>query len=152
VELAGSEALSHQQDGTSSGATSSANEAAREAIRARKSLIALGEVLMALSHRQTHIGYRNSKLTFALQDCLSRDTNVFLFTTVHPGLEHYHESLKSLLFASRVKSIHVSLDGVDPHMSVSASEKKKKGKSEVGDVQIASIDLSPQVVRAANVK
>lgn len=116
VDLAGSESLTHTtvsdvQMGLSlAGAASSAtNEVMKESVRVRKGLIALGDVLVALSHKQPHVPYRNSKLTVALQDCLRRDATVALFATVHPGVEHAQQSLKTLLFASRVKSIHVSL-------------------------------------------
>ena len=47
-----------------------AGEALKEAQSINKSLSALGNVIEALQKKQQHIPYRNSKLTFLLEDSL----------------------------------------------------------------------------------
>jgi kinesin family protein C1 len=64
VDLAGSERLDR------SGAT---GDRLKEAVAINKSLSALTDVFVAISNKQAHIPYRNSKLTHLLQPALSGD-------------------------------------------------------------------------------
>lgn len=73
VDLAGSERISK------SGAEGSR---LREAQCINKSLSALGDVINALRSRHSHIPFRNSRLTYLLQDSLSGDSKTLMLVQV----------------------------------------------------------------------
>lgn len=78
VDLAGSERI------TKSGAEGCR---LREAQCINKSLAALGDVINALRSRQSHVPFRNSRLTYLLQDSLSGDSKTLMMVQVsltHP--------------------------------------------------------------------
>ena len=68
-----------------------------------RSLGALSDVISALATGQRNIPYRNSKLTFLLQDALKPHSKVLMFVNISPSPEHTGESLASLQFASRCR-------------------------------------------------
>lgn len=77
----------------------------KEAQNINKSLAALGDVLRALAKNQRHIPYRNSKLTYLLQDALGGSSKVLMFAQVSSDGPDVQESFSTLHFASRVASI-----------------------------------------------
>ena len=93
VDLAGSERLSR------SGAT---GDRLKETQAINKSLACLSDVFMAISNRQSHIPFRNSKLTHLLSPSLSGDGKTLMLVNLSPTEESYFESLCSLRFASTV--------------------------------------------------
>jgi len=99
-DLAGSERLSR------SGAGSNARQL-RETQAINKSLSSLGDVFTALASGTTHVPFRNSKLTYLLQDCLSGDGKALMFVNLSPTEESSSESLCSLRFAQRVNQIEL---------------------------------------------
>ncbi len=92
VDLAGSERISK------SGATGAA---LKEAQNINKSLSALGDVIAARAAKQAHIPFRNSTLTYLLQDSLSNDSKTLMICCISSMLYNSEESYCSLNFASR---------------------------------------------------
>lgn len=99
-DLAGSERLDR------SGANTDAKRL-RETQSINKSLSCLGDVFNALAQGASHIPYRNSKLTYLLQDCLSGDGKALMFVNLSPTTESSNESLCSLRFAQRVNQVEL---------------------------------------------
>jgi kinesin family member C1 len=99
-DLAGSERLDR------SGAATDAKRL-RETQAINKSLSCLGDVFTALSQRSSHVPYRNSKLTYLLQDCLSGDGKAMMFVNLSPTTASSGESVCSLRFATRVNSVEL---------------------------------------------
>lgn len=99
-DLAGSERLDR------SGAASDAKRL-KETQAINKSLSCLGDVFNALAQRASHVPYRNSKLTYLLQDCLSGDGKALMFVNLSPTTASSNESLCSLRFAKRVNQVEL---------------------------------------------
>ena len=99
-DLAGSERLDR------SGAASNAKRL-RETQAINKSLSCLGDVFTSLSNGASHIPFRNSKLTYLLQDCLSGDGKALMFVNLSPTVASSHESVCSLRFAQRVNQVEL---------------------------------------------
>lgn len=76
VDLAGSERV---------GRSGAEGSRLREAQHINKSLSALGDVIYALRSRQGHVPFRNSKLTYLLQDSLSGDSKTLMMVQVGTG-------------------------------------------------------------------
>lgn len=91
VDLAGSERV---------GKTEATGQRLIEAAAINKSLSALGQVFTALRTSQTHIPYRNSKLTHILQDSLGGDAKCCVFVAVSPAESNLHETVGTLQFGS----------------------------------------------------
>lgn len=54
----------------------------KEAQNINRSLLALGDVIQALRARQTHIPFRNSRLTYLLQDSLGKGSKTAMVVQV----------------------------------------------------------------------
>ena len=73
-----------------------------EAKAINKSLSALGDVIAALSsEKKVHVPFRNSKLTYLLQDSLAGDSKALMIVTASPEIANANETICSLKFASR---------------------------------------------------
>ena len=74
----------------------------KEAKNINKSLSALGDVINALgesSGGRSHVPYRNSKLTFMMQKCLSGDGKTLMIANLSPEAESAAESEASGSYA-----------------------------------------------------
>ena len=96
VDLAGSERVSKAE---------STADRLREGRAINKSLTALGDVIAALSGGESHIPYRNNKLTMLMSDSLGGTAKTLMFVNISPSSYNREESLMSLYYASRVKLI-----------------------------------------------
>ena len=99
IDLAGSERLK---------STNAEGVRLREAQNINRSLSALGDVVQALGKSgKSHVPYRNSKLTFLLQDSLSANSRVLMFVNVTPAAACVGESQCSLTFAGRCRAVQL---------------------------------------------
>lgn len=97
VDLAGSERQSKTQ---------AEGIRLKEATKINLSLSALGNVISALVvGKSTHVPYRDSKLTRLLQDSLGGNTKTVMIAAISPADYSYDETLSTLRYASRAKSI-----------------------------------------------
>lgn len=97
VDLAGSERFKKTQ---------AVGERLEEGININQSLSVLGNVISALTDpKATHIPYRNSQLTWLLQDSLGGNTKTIMIANVGPTDWNFDETLSTLRYANRAKSI-----------------------------------------------
>jgi kinesin family protein 5 len=97
VDLAGSEMVRK---------SNASGQQLEEAKTINKSLSALGQVIYALTdEKQTHIPYRDSKLTRILQDSLGGNSKTVLIVAVSPSSYNASETVSTLRFGMRAKSI-----------------------------------------------
>eukprot|EP00899_Mesostigma_viride_P015431 jgi/Mesvir1/2388/Mv25135-RA.1 len=100
IDLAGSERQK------SSGAL---GERLKEASSINKSLSTLGHVIMSLADlaqgKVRHVPYRDSRLTFLLQDSLGGNAKTIMVANVSPSNSAFGETLSTLKFAQRAKFI-----------------------------------------------
>ncbi|XP_048136960.1 kinesin-like protein KIN-14T isoform X3 [Rhodamnia argentea] len=74
------------------------------------SLSALGDVINALQRKKPHIPFRNSKLTQVLKDSLGEDSKTLMLVHVSPKEEDLCETICTLGFAARARSIHLGTE------------------------------------------
>ncbi|XP_057483379.1 kinesin-like protein KIN-14I isoform X2 [Actinidia eriantha] len=109
VDLAGSERV-HKSEVT--------GDRLKEAQHINKSLSALGDVISSLAQKNSHVPYRNSKLTQLLQDSLGGQAKTLMFVHISPGADALGETISTLKFAERVATVElgaarVNKDGAD---------------------------------------
>uniref|UniRef100_A0A3Q4BG97 Kinesin motor domain-containing protein n=1 Tax=Mola mola TaxID=94237 RepID=A0A3Q4BG97_MOLML len=127
VDLAGSE---RQKD------THTEGSRLKEASSINRSLMCLGQVIMALvdvsNGKNRHICYRDSKLTFLLRDSLGGNAKTYIIANVHPGSKCFGETLSTLHFAQRAKLIKnkavINEDTQGNVRQLQAEVKKLKGQ------------------------
>ena len=96
VDLAGSERVKR---------TKAEGQRLQEGININKGLLALGNVICALSESKPHIPYRDSKLTRMLQDSLGGNSRTCMIACVSPADINYEETLNTLRYANRARNI-----------------------------------------------
>ncbi|XP_076011532.1 kinesin-like protein KIF13B isoform X2 [Genypterus blacodes] len=102
VDLAGSERAAK---------TGAAGERLKEGSNINKSLTTLGLVISALAeqgsakNKNKFVPYRDSVLTWLLKDCLGGNSRTAMVATISPAADNYEETLSTLRYADRAKSI-----------------------------------------------
>lgn len=98
VDLAGSERIKKSE---------SQGVRLKEALHINTSLTALGKVIMALdsSAENSHVPYRDSKLTRILQNSLGGNSFTSVIAAIHPCPKYYEECLSTLQFANRCRNV-----------------------------------------------
>ena len=72
-----------------------------------------------------HVPYRNSKLTFLLQDSLSRAARVLMVVNVSPAEACASETICSLSFASRCKDVALGPAAARPEQAELAKARQE---------------------------
>ncbi|KAK9735676.1 hypothetical protein RND81_04G219100 [Saponaria officinalis] len=98
VDLAGSERVDKSEV---------TGDRLKEAQHINKSLAALGDVIAALSQKNAHVPYRNSKLTQLLQDSLGGQAKTLMFVHISPEADAIGETISTLKFAERVSTVEL---------------------------------------------
>ncbi|XP_074304037.1 kinesin-like protein KIN-14J [Silene latifolia] len=98
VDLAGSERVDRSE---------ATGDRLKEAQHINKSLSALGDVIFALAQKNSHVPYRNSKLTQVLQSSLGGQAKTLMFVQLNPDAESYSETVSTLKFAERVSGVEL---------------------------------------------
>ncbi|XP_028770837.1 kinesin-like protein KIN-14I [Neltuma alba] len=98
VDLAGSERVDKSE---------ATGDRLKEAQHINKSLSALGDVISSLSRKNSHVPYRNSKLTQLLQHSLGGQAKILLFVHISPEPEALEETISTLKFAERVSTVRM---------------------------------------------
>ncbi|EPS63907.1 hypothetical protein M569_10873, partial [Genlisea aurea] len=98
VDLAGSERVDK---------TEATGDRLKEAQHINRSLSALGDVISSLASKNSHVPYRNSKLTQLLQDSLGGQAKTLMFVHISPEVDALGETISTLKFAERVSSVEL---------------------------------------------
>lgn len=133
VDLAGSERLDR------SGAT---GEQLKETVAINKSLSALADVFVAIGNKQSHVPFRNSKLTYLLQPALSGDGKTLMMVNLSPTVESFQESLCSLRLAKQINQCELGKPKKQIKEASAASSTTTKPSSSASAVAAAIAEPS----------
>lgn len=81
------------------------NHSCAEAKAINKSLSALGDVISALTMKESFIPYRNHKLTELMRDSLGGNAKTLMIVNISPLKSDAKETLNTLDYAQRVKQV-----------------------------------------------
>ncbi|CAK8544377.1 unnamed protein product [Lathyrus sativus] len=123
VDLAGSERVDKSE---------ATGDRLKEAQHINKSLSALGDVIASLAHKNTHIPYRNSKLTQLLQDSLGGQAKTLMFVHISPESDAVGETISTLKFAERVATVELGAARVNKD-----SANVKELKEQIASLKVA---------------
>ena len=67
----------------------------------------MGNVIAALANKRSHVPYRDSILTYALQDSLAGNSKVLMFANIGSAEYNVDESAATLNFATRARKVEM---------------------------------------------
>lgn len=118
VDLAGSERVNQ---------SNTEGERLAETKAINLSLTALRDVISALCKKEKHIPYRNSKLTFILQNYLGKDSKTLVIINISPCLSHILQTIGSLNFGCQLKSVSIPKGTKAPLSHLSIFDRSNSG-------------------------
>lgn len=77
----------------------------KEASKINQSLSSLGKVINSLARNQSHVSFRDSKLTFLLSNSLGGNSKTLMIANISPSESCYQDTLSTLKFANNTKMI-----------------------------------------------
>jgi len=125
VDLAGSERVRKSEV---------EGKALKEAQHINKSLSALGNVMEALDRKASHVPYRDSKLTYLLQNSLGGNSRTMMVVTACPHNDSYDETIFALKFATRVRRINLG----SAHKNVTSKNLEETVKNLTSEMSLLS--------------
>ncbi|XP_038990599.1 kinesin-like protein KIN-7F [Hibiscus syriacus] len=141
IDLAGSERASQ---------TLSAGARLKEGCHINRSLLTLGTVIRKLSKgRNSHVPYRDSKLTRILQNALGGNARTAIICTMSPDRSHVEQSRNTLLFASCAKKVTTNAQ-VNLVMSDKALVKQLKRELARLENEMKSVGSTPNKLDTAS--
>jgi len=136
VDLAGSERILK---------TGVVGQQLEEAKKINTSLLALGQVIEALSHKRKHVPYRDSKLTRLLQNSLGGNARTAIIISASPHAHNAAETLSALRFGARASKIQNTASvNVEEDPAV-LNRKLKKVQEDVAELRSLRLELKQQV-------
>ncbi|ORZ34956.1 P-loop containing nucleoside triphosphate hydrolase protein [Catenaria anguillulae PL171] len=141
VDLAGSERVNK---------SATTGDRRREGISINQGLLALGQVIHALSEPATgqqgtqqpqHVPYRESKLTRVLQSALGGNSRTLMVTCISADDSDYSESVSSLRYAARARAIrnsavaNIQIDPAVDQVAVALAKENAELKALVAQLQ-----------------
>ena len=137
IDLAGSERLNR---------SAVVGVGVKEAQCINQSLSALGNCINALQTKAAHVPYRNSKLTYLLSDCLGGNSKCLMCCQLSPVASSYGESVCSLGFAMRARSVELGLAkrnvGGEEVKRLKAAVKEERKERERWEKDLARLKLT----------
>lgn len=117
-----------------------------EAKKINSSLLALGLVINSLTdNKSSHIPYRDSKLTRILQESLGGNSRTTLIINCSPALENEPETLSTLRFGSRAKSIrnvvHINTESSVHQLKLRNSNLEKQNLQQADYIKTLEYEL-----------
>ena len=146
VDLAGSERLEK------SGAT---GQRQKEACNINASLSCLTTVFNSIGKKSSHIPFRDSKLTYMLQECLSGNGKTLMMINLSPTCVSFSESLSTMRFGASVRRVELgkakaSIEDSDhPKAREGAKAKEAASTARETKARARSVLARPATARSA---
>uniref|UniRef100_A0AC35U738 Kinesin-like protein n=1 Tax=Rhabditophanes sp. KR3021 TaxID=114890 RepID=A0AC35U738_9BILA len=127
IDLAGSERVSKSQV---------VGQQLKEAQCINKSLSELGNVVLALRTKATHVPFRNCLLTRLLEESLQGDSKTLMIVQITKNRKYLSEAVSSLTFADKISKVPVKQSPTRPKLLLPSHDgaDNKKYKKSLSDI------------------